>query len=61
MTYFRLLRKNLTRKKLRLVLTVFSIFTAFLIFGVLKTFDKALNAGVELADANRLITMSKIS
>ncbi|MEE8295738.1 MAG: FtsX-like permease family protein, partial [Sphingomonadales bacterium] len=42
-------------------LTVFSIFTAFLIFGVLKTFDKALNAGVELADANRLITMSKIS
>ena len=61
MTYFQLLRKNLTRKKLRLVLTVFSIFTAFLIFGVLKTFDKALNAGVELADANRLITMSKIS
>lgn len=61
MTYFRLLRKNLTRKKLRLVLTVFSIFTAFLIFGVLKTFDNALNAGVDLAGADRLITMSKIS
>lgn len=61
MTYFQLLRKNLTRKKLRLFLTVVSIFTAFLIFGVLKTFDNAMNAGIELASANRLITMSKIS
>lgn len=61
MTYFRLLRKNLTRKKLRLFLTIFSIFTAFLIFGVLKTFDNALNAGVELAGADRLITTSKVS
>lgn len=61
MTYFQLLRKNLTRKKLRLTLTVISIFTAFLIFGILKTFDDALNTGVELASANRLITMSKIS
>ncbi len=61
MTYLRLLIKNLTRKKLRLALTVFSIFTAFLIFGILKTFDKALNAGIELANANRLITTSKVS
>ncbi|MCH7806508.1 MAG: FtsX-like permease family protein [Proteobacteria bacterium] len=61
MTYFRLLGKNLIRKKLRLFLTIFSIFTAFLIFGVLKTFDSALNAGVELAGADRLITSSKVS
>ncbi len=61
MTYFRLLRKNLTRKKLRLFLTIFSIFTAFLIFGVLKTFDSSLNAGIELAGADRLITSSKVS
>lgn len=61
MTYLRLLRKNLTRKKLRLALTVFSIFTAFLIFGVLKTFDNALNAGIDLAGADRLITTSKVS
>lgn len=61
MTYFRLLRKNLTRKKLRLFLTIFSIFTAFLIFGILKTFDSALNAGIELAGADRLITSSKVS
>ncbi len=61
MTYFRLLRKNLTRKKLRLFLTIFSIFTAFLIFGVLKTFETALNAGIELAGADRLVTTSKVS
>jgi len=61
MTYFKLLRKNLTRKKLRLSLTLFSIFTAFLIFGVLKTFNDALNVGVDLAGADRLVTINKIS
>ena len=61
MSYFLLLRKNLTRKPLRLFLTIISVFTAFLIFGVLKSFDSALNAGVELAGADRLVTMSKIS
>ena len=61
MTYFRLLRKNLTRKKLRLFLTIFSIFAAFLIYGVLQTFNDAMNAGVELAGADRLITSNKIS
>jgi len=61
MTHLQLLRKNLTRKKLRLALTIFSIFTAFLIFGVLKTFDSALNAGVELSGADRLVTISKVS
>lgn len=61
MTYLTLLRKNLTRKKLRLALTLFSIFTAFLIFGVLKTFNDALNVGVEMAGADRLVTINKIS
>lgn len=61
MTYLKLLRKNLTRKKLRMFLTAISIFAAFLIFGILKTFDNALNAGVDLAGADRLITMSKVS
>ncbi|MFQ5534584.1 MAG: ABC transporter permease [Sphingomonadales bacterium] len=61
MSYLRLLVKNLGRKKLRTSLTIFSIFVAFLIFGVLTAFKDALNAGVELAGANRLVTVNKIS
>lgn len=61
MTYAGLIRKNLGRKKLRLVLTLVSILVAFLIYGALGTFEAALNAGVELSGSNRLVTVNKIS
>lgn len=61
MTFLQLIRKNLFRKKLRTILTVISIFVAFTIFGVLAVFSSALNAGVDLAGADRLIVTNKIN
>ncbi|GAC13448.1 ABC transporter permease [Aliiglaciecola lipolytica] len=56
-----LIYKNLTRKKLRLFLTCFAIFIAFLIFGAITALQGALNAGVEMSADNRLITANKIN
>lgn len=61
MTFLQLIRKNLFRKKLRTALTIFAIFIAFLIFGVLATFQNGMNAGVDLAGADRLIVTNKIN
>ncbi len=61
MTLIELVRKNLFRKRLRTILTIVAIFVAFVIFGVLATFQNAINAGVEVAGADRLITVNKIN
>lgn len=61
MTFLQLIRKNLFRKKLRTTLTVVAIFVAFLIFGVLAVFQNAMNAGIDLAGADRLIVTNKIN
>jgi putative ABC transport system permease protein len=53
--------KNLFRRKLRAGLMIFSIFIAFAIFGVLASFERAFNAGQELAAADRLVTVNKIN
>ena len=56
-----LVRKSLFRKKTRAILLILSILTAFLIFGVLASFSRALSAGVETAAADRLVTVNKIN
>jgi putative ABC transport system permease protein len=61
MNDFVLIRKNLFRKKLRAILMLISIFIAFLIFGVLVGFQKAFNAGEEVAAADRLVIVNKIN
>lgn len=61
MTLLSLVRKNLLRKKLRAALTLVSIVIAFVIFGVLMAFNGALNSGVDLAAADRLIVTHKIN
>ena len=61
MTFFQLIRKNLFRKKLRTILTTFAIFVAFAIFGILATFQNALNSGADTASADRLIVTNKIN
>jgi putative ABC transport system permease protein len=61
MTLFDLIRKNLFRKKLRTFLTAFAILMAFAIFGVLSTFQNALNSGSDTASADRLIVTNKIN
>jgi putative ABC transport system permease protein len=58
---FYLIYKNLTRKKMRLFLTTFAIFIAFLIFGAVMSLRSALNAGVEMSADNRLVVVHKTS
>lgn len=56
-----LIIKNLTRKPLRLFLTMFATFVAFLIYGTLTAFEVAIESGVELSADDRLIAVNKIN
>jgi putative ABC transport system permease protein len=56
-----LIRKGLFRKKLRAILLMVSIMIAFLIFGALGAFYTVFTAGVDVAAANRLITVNRIN
>ncbi len=56
-----LIFKNLTRKRLRLFLTVFATFIAFMIFGTLTAFQEAFDSGVELSADDRLVVVNKIN
>ena len=56
-----LILKNLTRKPLRLFLTVFATFIAFMIFGTLTAFQQAFDSGVDLAADDRLVVVNKIN
>lgn len=61
MNDFVLIGKNLFRKKLRAILMLVSILIAFLIFGVLAGFERAFNAGEDVAAADRLVVVNKIN
>lgn len=61
MKYLHLVRKNLGRKKLRTLFTVLSILVAFVLFALLAALRTAFGGGVELAGADRLITIHKVS
>jgi putative ABC transport system permease protein len=56
-----LVLRNLTRKPLRLLLTLFATFIAFMIFGTLTAFQDAFDAGVDLAADDRLVVVNKIN
>ena len=61
MKYLPLIWANLRRKKLRTTLTLLSILVAFLLFGYLCAIKEALNAGVSVAGADRLVVRHKVS
>ncbi|WP_444906786.1 ABC transporter permease [Microbulbifer sp. SSSA008] len=61
MSDFYLVFKNMTRKPLRLFLTCFAIFIAFLIFGAVTSLKAALNSSVELSADNRLVVFNRIN
>jgi len=61
MKYFALIWSNLKRKKLRTILTLLSIFVAFLLFGFLLAIKEAFTGGVSLAGADRLIVRHRVS
>jgi len=52
---------SLRRKPIRTSLTIASIIVAFLLFGLLKTMQNALELGADLAGVDRLATMHKMS
>lgn len=60
MTFLGFIARNLMRRKLRTVLMLFAIFIAFLLFGVLMTFNAVLNNDDHAGD-RRLIVLNKLS
>lgn len=52
---------NLFRKKLRTSLTLLSIVTAFLLFGLLQSINVLFNSGADFLGATRLITQARVS
>ena len=61
MKYFGLIWKNVWRKKIRTSLTILSIFVAFLLFALLSAIGYAFKSGEDVADAERLVVIHKIS
>lgn len=61
MKYLFLTWSNLKRKKLRTLLTMFSIIVAFMLFALLAAIHMALAGGVQFAGKDRLIVRHKIS
>ncbi|UCF06767.1 MAG: ABC transporter permease [bacterium] len=61
MKYLHLILRNLTRKKLRAVLTIGSFMVALFLFGMLVTIDSSLSGGLDVASANRLVIRNKVS
>jgi putative ABC transport system permease protein len=61
MRFFHLIWSNLKRKKLRTLLTLFSIIVAFVLFGLLSSIKQALTGGVSIEGQNRLVVRHKVS
>ena len=52
---------NLFRKKTRTVLTLLSVVTAFLLFGLLQAVNVLFSAGADFVGATRLVTQARVS
>jgi len=61
MKYLHLIWAALFRSKTRTFLTLLSVITAFLLFGMLDSVRVAFNTSASVAGTNRLITTSKLS
>ncbi len=61
MKYLYLVWKSLWRKKVRTILTILSVFIAFLLFGLLSALNQVFGGSADLANAQRLVTLDKIS
>lgn len=61
MKYLHIILANLGRKKLRTILTVGSFTVALFLFGLLAVIDIALNQGADVAGADRLIVLNRVS
>ena len=61
MKFLPLVWRNLMRRKIRTIFTILSILIAFVLFGVLMAIRAAFTMGVEVAGADRLMMIHKVS
>ncbi|MGH9374219.1 MAG: ABC transporter permease [Vicinamibacterales bacterium] len=61
MKFLPLVVRNLMRRKVRTIFTVLSIMIAFVLFGALMAIRAAFSMGVEVAGADRLMVIHKVS
>jgi putative ABC transport system permease protein len=61
MRYLPLVWAGLFRKKTRTVLTLLSVFVAFVLFGLMQAVTTAFESGADSADAKRLLTTARYS
>jgi putative ABC transport system permease protein len=61
MKFLPLVWKNIWRRKFRTIFTLLSIFIAFVLFGILMTIRQSFSFGVEIAGADRLVLIHKVS
>jgi putative ABC transport system permease protein len=61
MKYFALLWANLRRKKVRTTLTIGSFLIALLLYGVLAAVHAAFYQGIDIAGADRLVIINRVS
>lgn len=61
MKYLHIVWRNLMRRKVRTIFTLLSIFVAFVLFGYLMAIRTAFGMGIDLAGADRLMVINKVS
>ena len=61
MKFIPLILRNLLRRKVRTTFTILSIVVAFLLFGFLMTIRAAFAMGIDLAGADRLMVIHRVS
>ena len=61
MRYLPLIVRNLLRRKVRTTFTILSIVIAFLLFGMLMAIRAAFSMGVDVAGADRLMVIHRVS
>lgn len=61
MKYVRLILANLGRKKVRTILTLGSFFVALFLFGILATLNFTFGMGADIASAERLAVINRVS
>lgn len=61
MKYFHLVWRSLLRRKVRTLFTALSILVAFVLFGALMALRVAFTLGIDLAGADRLVMIQKVS
>jgi putative ABC transport system permease protein len=61
MKFLPLILRNLLRRKVRTIFTILSIVVAFVLFGVLMAIRAAFSMGVDIAGADRLVVIHRVS